>query len=287
MLLIFVSLVAWKAIILLICVVTKRIDINSIHKLDIFYYLISSKNINRVPAEHLWFMYSLLKVYLVVPILKLAIDSNKEIIKYILIVSFILSFGMEILNNISLLTNKMFNLEIINFYTIGNTYNPVTNDMNYIFFFIFGKYLHDKYYKVKLEKKAIILNILLIIVGYLMLVGVYYLQRGTLTGEYQGIKNNYTQPGTLLIAYVLFKTFAQLDCGPNRLIKFLGRKTGNVYYIHMLVAAYLVDYIYKYAINYSGILLNILRTVIVLVISIVITEILSKIKPIKRVLNLS
>lgn len=279
-LIIYISLIFWKLLIFLIFYLLGRVNFPDI--ISFLQYLLCYYNINGVPTEHFWFMYSLLKIYLIFPIIKLAIINNKVILKYLLITCLLLGFGIEFLNFLNMYLIKSSFLNISN---VINTFSPFI-ECEFLFYFLFGYYLHNKFYETKLDKKALLIISLFILISIIGIVFIKIIQDGHIYGEYHGIINKYSKFSTLLLASSIFVLLAKLDLKNCKLIKFLGRKTMNIYCIHMMIAMLLIIYIYP-KINISGFVGNSIKTILVIIISVIITESLSKIKPIKKILNIS
>lgn len=80
----------------------------------------------------------------------------------------------------------------------------------------------------------------------------------------------------------IFILFSQIPFKENKIITFIGSRTINIYYIHMIIVGYAYIYILPYFITLTGMKLNLIRTILVLSISIGITELLKKVKYIKK-----
>lgn len=284
---IIIGTISWKILILFICLITKRVNIINFSLTDIFNYIFTSKNLQSVPAEHLWFMYSLIRIYIVYPFIRLAFEKNKNYLKYILIFTFLFSFGIELLN----MTFFTFSgKEVIDkFSGISDTFSPIT-DLTYMTYFILGYLLHNKFFNKEKAWKIdkIILLIIIYTAGLLIVLFARYVQIGSLlNGKYQRINADYTQTGNLIMTSAIFILFSGLSLKENKFINFIGKRTINIYYIHMILVAYISTYILPLLEQWKGVVINTIRTIIVLVISICITELLKKIKIVKRILNLS
>lgn len=284
---IIIGTISWRILILFICLITKRVNISEFSVTDIFNYVFTAENLTSVPAEHLWFMYSLIRIYIIYPFIRLAFEKDKKYLNYILVFSFIFSFGIELLNMIFFTFSGKGVID--KFSGITNTFSPIT-DLTYITYFILGYILHSKFYnkQEKFNFKKIILIILIYIFGLLLVLLARYVQAGTfLDGAYQRIHSDYTKIGDLIMTCAIFILFSGLAVKENEFINFIGSRTINIYYIHMILVAYSSTYLLPLFNQWTGAKLNFIRTIIILVISIVITEIIKKIKPLKKILNLS
>ena len=80
----------------------------------------------------------------------------------------------------------------------------------------------------------------------------------------------------------IFILFSQIPFKENKIITYIGSRTINIYYLHMIIVGYAYTYILPYFITLTGMKLNLIRTILVLSISIGITELLKKVKSIKK-----
>ena len=92
--------------------------------------------------KHLWFLYSIIELYLLQPLLKLIMDKSNKIIKSILLIVWLI-----------ICIFSLFNSSVSDFFTL----------LVYIGYFIIGKYLYDYIKKVKLSKYNLFLIIIIII----------------------------------------------------------------------------------------------------------------------------
>lgn len=284
---IIVGTISWKILILFICLITKRVDILNFSVTEIFNYLFTAENLLDVPAEHLWFMYSLIRIYIIYPFIRLAFEKDNKYLKYILLYSFIFSFGIELLNMAFFTFSGKGVMDKLS--GITSTFSPI-NDLTYITYFILGYILHNKFYKEQnvFEIKKIILPIFIYLFGLMLVLVARYVQVGTLLdGAYQRIHSDYTKMGDLIMTCAVFILFCKIPIKENKFINFIGSRTINIYYVHMILVAYSSTYLLPLFNKWVGFKLNFIRTIIILGISIIITEIMKKIKPLKKILYLS
>ena len=284
---IIVGTISWKILILSICMITKRIDISNFSITEVFNYLFTAKNLLDVPAEHFWFMYALIRIYIIYPFIRLAFEKNNKYLKYILLYSFIFSFGIELLNMVFFTFSGKGIMD--KFSGIASTFNPI-NDLTYVTYFILGYILHNKFYDEQntLEFKKIVLPIIVYLLGLILVLVARYVQVGTLLdGVYQPIHSDYTKIGDLIMTCAIFILFSKIHVKENRFINFIGSRTINIYYIHMILVAYSATYLLPLFNSWTGAKLNFIRTIVILIISIIITEVMRKIKPLKKILYLS
>lgn len=282
--------IAWKILITIVWVLIRQVNIQNYTFAEILLSLFTNYRLENVPTEHLWFMYSLFKIYIIFPFIKTFLDTgeNKKYLKTILIFLFIFSFGIEFINTLIKIINTKFDLSILNnasFEMFNNAYNP-TLDTNLLFYFLFGYYLYCKHPE---GKKYSLKNYILIILYYIMglslvLIARYFQCGSLLDGNYERVINDYCKIGTFFMSYSVFILCSKVTI-KNKIIDYIGSKTFNIYFIHMLIVSVLLTYIYP-ILKVSGAKINIIRTFIALLLSIVLTELLKRIPFINKILNL-
>ena len=182
---------------------------------------------------HLWFLFSISKLYMFVPFLLLIIE-NKIILNYFLILSFISTF---ILRNILLYSKYFINKDII--YLIEKIYNRL--NIKYltdeIFYFIFGYYLN------KINTKNIIIEL---IIYFFSIIGMIF---GAKISSYISNKEkkrisdfyNHFSIHVLIQSiaiFIFFKNYFNNLCFNKKLkklIKNFGNYTFGIYLIHPLI----------------------------------------------------
>lgn len=180
---------------------------------------------------HLWYLYMLLGLYLIYPLIyKLVRKSNKEELKYTLIVLLFLS---SILFSI----NELLGLLKLDF--------RISTELKlsiYIFYFIAGFYL----YKYNLSKRKSILLISLIPISSIftiILSNIRALQIKAFSLNFI----NYESINIVLSALGMFYLFKLINKkikfseNISKIVYFLSKETLGIYLIHLLV----MDYIYK------------------------------------------
>lgn len=282
--------IAWKILITIVWSLIGQVNIQDYTITEILLSLFTNYRLGNVPTEHLWFMYSLFKIYIIFPFIKIFLDNgdNKKYLKSILIFLFIFSFGIEFINTFIKIINTKFELTFlnnVNFEMFNNAYNPTT-DTNLLFYFLFGYYLYYKHpEKKKYSFKNYILITLYYVIGLSSVLIVRYFQCGSLLdGNYERVVNDYCKIGTFFMSYSVFILCSKVTI-KNKIIDYLGSKTFNIYFIHMLLVSLLLTYIYP-IIKVSGAKINIIRTLIALLISIILTELLKRIPIINKILNI-
>lgn len=281
-----IGIITWKILIWGVSILTRNITIRQFSVTQLMNFFFAQGKIKQIPTEHFWFMYSLIRIYLIFPFFKVFVEKYPRCLKYILIFTLLFSFGIELLNFLfSFYSGKMDN----KFTSIQNTWVPI-EEITYISYFILGYLLHKENYKENSNKsiRYILTYIIFIFIGLALLIIAKYMQTKTwLIGNYTPIRNMYTKIGTLIMASALFTLCSSINIKENRFIEFIGKRTMNIYLPHMLVVKYLLKYTQNLRnYNYNGVIFNSIKTIIVILITLLITEIIKKIKPIKKLLLL-
>ena len=285
------SCIIWKILIFFICLITKKIEISNYKIYEILLYLFTANNLKGVPTEHFWFLYALIKIYIIYPFVYMAMKKDRKYLIIILVLCVTFSFGIDMLNKTSIFLNNKFGMPKISFNTFKDTYNPIGSNTQYLSFFILGYLIHTKFYdNKKISIKNSMILMLTAIIGIGLIFFTRYIQVGSFfDGQYTRIDNDYSNIGNLILCITIFTFFSIVEFNNeifNKIVCFIGSRTINIYYIHMLVLSFASE-IHKNLIKYNGAKVNLLRTLIVFTICIVITEILKLIKPVKKLLNLS
>ena len=223
---------------------------------------------------HLWFLFSICKLYMIVPFLLLIIE-NKIILNYFLILSFISTF---IFRNIILYTKYYIKKDIINI--IEKIYSKLDNKFvsGDIYYFIFGYYLN------KINTKNIILEI---IIYFFSIIGMIFgakISSYVSNKEKKRIGDFYNQFSIHVLIqsiaiFIFFKNYfnnLHFNKKFKKIIKNLGNLTFGIYLIHPLIIEEL-NRIFDYnSMSFEPIFNVIFLSFIVFLISLIIILLLSK-----------
>ena len=159
--------------------------------------------------DHLWYIYSLMAVYLILPMLQIFVNHvTEEEEKYILIVLFIVNFLIPDI-----------------YLTLNNYVNPVFPFGYWIFYLLIGQYLYEKNEKGTLNKPVVLLAGL---IGILMLMPKFaaleiYKERIIL----------YDNPYLACVAIFIFVSCLQLHISdPKKILWKIDRLCFGVYLVH-------------------------------------------------------
>ena len=211
---------------------------------------------------HLWFLYTILVLYAIQPLLKLIMDKSNNIIKIsLLIIWFLLSLA------------SMLNPYVAKFFTI----------FSYIGYFIIGKYLYDFIKKFDLRKYSLSL-ILIMIFCYSISIWMNYSLSISLN-QFYNLFFAYRTPFIMISSfalYVLIISNYRKD-SLNKLVTGLSDLSLGVYLIHGIFLDVTVKvFIYNSINSIIGIPIF---TIIIFILSIISTFILKKIKFLKEIVS--
>lgn len=177
----------------------------------------------KTPAYYqFWFMYSLLAIYMLLPVLQILVQKlNKKQIQYILVIWIIFSVIQPTLAH------------SFDVFKISEHIDLILCE-GYVGYFILGFYL-KKYYKNNSAKTSAMIASL----GFIFIVSGAIIEYGISKENYVGYYyQNYLTPGVVFCVVGLFLFFQRMVCNENRmitkLITALSSLSIGVYYIHML-----------------------------------------------------
>ena len=182
------------------------------------------ENIVVGPMDHLWFIYMLLGLYLLTPILRIYIkNSSKKDLKYFLILWFIATAVFGFIESISKI--------------------KIGLDLNFFYGFI-GYYILGHYLNIAIiTKKQIYLAYLAFIIGlFVTIVGTFILTKSN-GGYYNSIFHDYLSPNIIFMSigiFIAFKNynwdaiFKNQDYIYNKILE-LSSLTFGIYLIHILI----------------------------------------------------
>lgn len=220
--------------------------------------------LNNDIINHLWFLYILLGLYLLTPILKIIVGNTpKNLLIYFLILWFIT-------NSIFGLINHLFDL---------NIYFDLAID-DYVGYYILGYLLRTNTF----SKKFHYIMYSLAVFGILMTFFGTYIDT-TNAGKFSGYYYKYLTPNVVLTSMGVFLFIKNLKVDNlkiNPLIQFISSKTFGIYLIHILVLGGLTTFGIDYQISHPIISIPIVA-LLIFVISLIAVTIMQKIPFVKNI----
>ena len=236
-------------------------------------------------TNHLWFLTTLVCIYILFPLIKTVYDlEDKKILNYILITIFIFTFGNVILNIIVNTTEYIFKINHLTHsrFNFFNHFNLFQGFYAYsLVYFIIGGLIFKKLKgKISINKNKYIV-FFIVGLGLLFLNGVMMSKSNE--AIYDTVWNGYDTIMTLLICISIFLLTYSIENKLNKIsniIQLIGENTLGIYFLHRFVGSILIPYYIKLNFN-TSLLLNLLFGFATMFISLIITLILKKIPVVK------
>lgn len=234
--------------------------------------------------HYLWFLYTLVILYIFFPILKVTWDNNKKIFYVFLLVVFIVTVGNKLLvqayNLIAMILRK--GVKDINTYIIPYSFNPVAGIYGYsLVYFMLGAICFKSKDKLKKKKYTIIASICIIISSVLLCLYWTLIEKYT-NQNIDYVWNSYYIIFTLINVLSLFVICIQYKENKiiNKVIKTIGSNTLGIYLMHMIIINILR---YSIGINLrENTIIELIWSVIIIMVSLMISVIVKKIPIIKN-----
>lgn len=201
---------------------------------------------------HMWFLFAIIGIYLLIPILrKLSADEN--LLKYAIILTFILVFGVNIVKS----------FKLTNFFGVYIE-NSLKLNFGYITYFLTGYYIS----KTDISKKT---TKVLYILGVLSIFFTIYTTKIVSINQNQAISTfySYLMPNVFFVAVFIFLLFKSLFNNKKSDIIFnISKLCFGVYLIHPFVLSVIYKYVTILSFNaiYSVMIISFLAFFISLII---------------------
>ncbi len=223
---------------------------------------------------HLWFIYMIIGLYLIVPLLRLWVkDENKKYVEYFIVISVILSFIMP---------------EII---LIGSYYNTLFEHINialsninlkyvegYTTYFILGWYLNN--YNIKNKKLLYILGIISIIITFGS-TAILSISKETAIQMYDNLTINVFFQ-SIMIFVIIKDKYKNIEYTNKKIISNISKNSLGIYAIHPLIITIVNKILINVGLDIA--IINIpICFILVFIISFIISYLASKIPLLKRV----
>ena len=275
----FIVLMIWKIITPVLEEFILKLDMTQYSKAQIVRYMLG-EDLSGFYTGHFWFMYALLGIYLIYPMIAACMKDEKYK-RYLIVLLGIIGvfeFAATDLDTLFDFLTRNFGLNIMTVTGI-NVFNPFGGYGYCLFFFVAGGVLFEQI-ESREKKIAWYIPALMAIIGWLWLFGLNRYQN-TYTNAQWIVVNGYERIGTVLLSAGLFilicsykKDFKGSVVG--KIITVVSDNTMGIYYCHVIIGTYFMV-IYDDICQARGITINFLKTVIFMVIALVITLIARKI----------
>lgn len=276
---IFIILIIWSVILV---VSSKVIWEQNVTILDIIKNIFTT-DINNSYTGVLWFLQSLIALYLIYPVLKNLHDTNKKVYNYLFIVLIINTILVNALGLISNLIQTKIQFNGINIFTSYLSKFQILSNRNFLIFFMIGGYLFEN--KEKFEDKKIRIKWAIIGIAAWLVAIIYAVVISNLQNKVYSSNFNYESIFILLSVIGMFAItfkYKNNDKWYNKLISCIGKNSLGIYLIHMIITR-IINQIYVGEIT---IVFKVAKIVIVLFVSLILTLIIKKIPKVKKIIEL-
>lgn len=219
---------------------------------------------------HLWYLYPLVIIYLLTPVLGLLVSKvRREYVEYLIILCIVLCFVAGYVNEIIAALN-LFSYKIQFFFC---------EQMGYVGCYIIGFYL-SKYDLSEPKKKLLHISS----VACLIVLTVLNLSLSLSSGQFTVVFSSYTGLPTVLIACSLFVLFKQTDenrvaLRAKRMLCYIGSHTFGIYLFHVFFVSIIFRKIFSGGLWGGAVIVLIVGTIVVFACSYVCSLICKKLFP--------
>lgn len=266
---IIICIIVWGYLYGILDAIVYNKEISAISFIIAFFNMLSGK-----AGYHLWFLYTLLTIYLFVPILKKIVkNTDRKVLKYILFIWAVLGIGLNTIN--AILSSLPQNI-------LSGVACALPELMVYIGYFLLGYYLNV--YSIH-KKKEKILNIASMLSIVIMPIGNYIVSM--LNDSYQNPFSGTTSIFTMIIGVNIFLFLKNRKYKSNeerkKFISCIGQATFGVYLIHVAVLSVFKSLILRGGGSVYLLILIPIYAIFIFGISLLITVLMKKIPGVKNV----
>lgn len=276
---IFIILIIWSV---LLTIASKLIWGQGITISDTIKTIFTT-DINNKYTGVLWFLQSLIALYLIFPILKNLHDTNKKVYNYLFILLLINTILVNTLGLVSNLIQTKMQFNMINMFTAYLSKFQILTNRNFLIFFMLGGYLFEN--KEKFEEKKVRIKWSLIGLGAWIMALLYAITISKLKNKMYASNFNFESVFILLSIIGMYAfTYKYKDNNKwyNNLITCIGKNSLGIYLVHIIIIR-LIDKLYVGEIT---MLYKIAKISIVLIISLIVTLIIKKIPKVKKIIEI-
>lgn len=279
---IFILCILWKAISVMIVSWVKGITPFGNGISPVINYLLGYNGLDGYELGHFWFLYALIGIYIIFPVIRLATDEKqgRAAVKVLTLIIFFFSFGLAtlalLLQIVGYYTNTIIDVDV---YAL-NVFNLFGQYGYCVVWFVTGGFLYTVI-REKDSKYFDLIIVFLFFIGWGLLFCINRFQN--IVGYANGIVNDgYFQIPTFIMTISLF-TLIVRKCKNwySKFIVSVSKNSFSIYMLHMLVGlGFLkIQSIYKFT---GGIFLNTIKAIYMLLGSWVIALVLTRVPIIKK-----
>jgi surface polysaccharide O-acyltransferase-like enzyme len=252
----YILVFVWSAISLVVFIPIEGTSYSLKEFLKAWFYL------KQGTSNHLWFLQTLISVYLLFPILKVIYDlPQRKLLKLFSAIVFVFSFGNQLFNNLLNVAEFVLGVNHIkgDSFNLFPEINPFGNHYYAFFYFVLGGILSEKVANQENKVPARVWLISFSIASFfLFLYGVVMTKSNSVS--YDTVWYGYYSIMTLAMATSAFLFFSKLNYKNeliNRLLVIIGSSTLGIYFVHRFVGAMTISH-FSGLILSSNLLLNLL-----------------------------
>lgn len=277
--------VIWKFLSLLVQALAWNKDLRTLAPGEILSFLIGKNTLEGFELGHFWYLYALVGIYCIYPLLKCSWDSpvGRTATRYLLGIITFFTFG---LNGVSLLWDifcyifkiqSSFSFSYMQSFYIFGTYGYC------IVWFLLGGELYGFIQKCHSTNHPV-LTLLTFGAGWLLLFGINRFQNLS-TDANCIVIDGYFSIATALMCVSLFYFFCTtLKDRKNRIIQYISQNTWGIYMLHILVGIIFLKIQFRFHFP-CGILLNTIKSIWMIAASLFVIWIAKKIPLIRKLFS--
>lgn len=206
-----------------------------------FLALAISGNSDGYPLGHFWFLYALIGLYLLFPLIKLAWDKDRAALIPVCAAIAFLFCGVDFLRIITLLVNPFMYEKLSTFFGAFSSFNPLSSVGYLILYFIGGAYISEPYMSPsgsssdERKRTGTTLPIFALVLCWLVTAIVNEAQYANGSPAF-GVDYGYWLPSTVIATFSLLLLFLKTNYQSGHFsstTKILGGSTFAVYMLHM------------------------------------------------------
>ena len=221
---------------------------------------------------HLWFLYALISIYLMIPVFRLIVSNlTQKQLLFVILVWMILSLLPNQFN--SLMSSMNLNLGFDWYCSILCSWGG---------YVLLGYYLNEYGFKTGIERLIVIFGLcsLLVCAG----LNIFFTLNKDAVFDAFTLPNGLTTCFAATSIFLLFKNL-KIPQNVNRCISKVGQDVYGIYLIHVLINS-LIFKIFNFNLDFIPVIISIpIFTVIEFIISIIIVKVITLIKPIRKILK--
>ncbi len=240
--------------------------------------------------NHLWYLGVLFILYVFYPLIHLAFTKKRSIFNYFLVIVLIFSFGITLIADIRTIISSFDTFNYYHYTNYGYMFNPFGHSTAYsLGYFMLGGLLFEKREKFASKKYKVFAGIIILIA----ITALFFYGRlisKMWNGPWDNVFEAYNSIPAVVSTIALFIIFMNYKSRTfiGKLFCSIGSQTLGIYFIHILIGSYIINYWYKLGnyININSFFINLLLAFIILMISYGISLGISKIPFIKNIVKI-